>query len=717
MDLARTRVPLFRTAARRAGRTRSLAVGSDDALAASFVGRAAELAVLQAVAGRSDVARLVYVYGPPGVGKSSLLRCFARLARERGDRVTAIDMCDLDPVPEALIGALISEQAHGRRGWTGGVRPKGASVAAGLALLRRMPRPHVLVIDTYQPTELLDSWLRDVLLPQLPAATVIVLASQHSPASGWLGAPGWPTVLRPMPLSGLDREETGAFLGARRAPAELHAEAFALTRGHPLALALVAELLARNPRSPLAFAAVPDVVRALVQRFVGDTTDAHERAALDVSSVLRAVDEPMLAALVPGVEVGALFRWLESRSFIERGPSGLRLHAIARDVMLADLRWRAPERHATLVLRAMEQYVQRFLRGTVDPDRVALDVLFVHRQGLALATDWDGAGELRIDVARHADVESLHAMVARHEGADNAALFLRWLQHGLEVRVVRGRTGEVVAFVAFIALERARPGDIQADPATRAAWRLVKKTLRPGEQANLVRWWMDRDGYQAMSPATLVLGSLMMRKNFTPGLALSLWPVTNLAFWTEANQAMQLIRMAQADFESGGRRHAVFGVDLRERPMALWLADFTRRQAGADVMPSAEREVLTRAKFDRALRAALRQLHQLERLAQNPLARGRMVSDVVAADASSEVRAVALRRLIEEACEALAKGPRTTPLYEAIRHAYLTPAVKQEVAADLVGVSLRTYRRCLASAIGAIGTRLWQRELGADTSL
>ncbi|MFO0750378.1 MAG: hypothetical protein U1F43_32615 [Myxococcota bacterium] len=138
--------------------------------------------------------------------------------------------------------------------------------------------------------------------------------------------------------------------------------------------------------------------------------------------MVRAADEPTLAAFVPGADDGALFRWLESRAFMDWAPSGLRPHELARDVLAADLLLRAPDRHAAITRAAIDCAVERLQRGTVDPDRVVLDVLFIHRGGLALGADWDSAAELRADLARPDDAPAILDMVRRHEGEASAAL-------------------------------------------------------------------------------------------------------------------------------------------------------------------------------------------------------------------------------------------------------------------------------------------------------
>lgn len=693
----RSRLPLFSEAVPRS--TRATA-----GIASVFLGRDAELAVLDG--DPAAPTRVVYVHGIAGVGKSSLVGRFTERCRGRRKRALLVDMRDLDPTPEALTGALVRGLRNGRPRTSAGEPREG--------VLRRLRWPDVVVIDTYQATELLDRWLVDVLLPELPAATRVVIVGRDAPSATWRAAPGWRRWCVALPLSELEPDVARALLEARGAPPHRHDEAIALARGHPLALALLADLIARDPGLTLDFAHTPDVVRALMQRFLGGIDDGRQRAALEVCALVRTIDQATLGAFVPGDDGGALFRWLATRAFIDHVATGLRPHELVRDTLVADLAWRSPERQNALNCKAIDHCIQRLRQGAVDPDRVALDVLFIHRRGLALSTDWDGASDLRADVARPDDRPAIIEMVRLHEGDDNAALAARWLDSGLEVRVVRTRDGVVAGFVAFIALERARAADIQADPATRAAWRVAKRSLRPGERANLVRWWMAADGYQTMSPAHVVLGSLMMRKNFTPGLALSLWPVSDEPHWTAVNDAaMRLTRLPLADFDSGGRRHAVLGMDFRERPMALWLAEFSRRLAGGPEPETlSDRVLLERPAFDRAVREALKQLAFPDRLAVNPLAKSRLVSDAVERGAELVARSTVLKRLIEATAGALADSPRTAHFHAALHHTYLSPAVKQEVAADLLGVSYATFRRHLAVAVALVSARLWELEIG-----
>ena len=77
-----------------------------------FVGRQDELAMLErAITAARDRPTVVCVHGPAGVGKSTLLRAFAREASLRRVPVASIDLAVLDGSPEGLLYTLSRELA------------------------------------------------------------------------------------------------------------------------------------------------------------------------------------------------------------------------------------------------------------------------------------------------------------------------------------------------------------------------------------------------------------------------------------------------------------------------------------------------------------------------------------------------------------------------------------------------------------------------------
>src|SRR5262249_54983089 len=142
-----------------------------------------------------------------------------------------------------------------------------AEGASPVAALGQQPRA-VLLIDTYEALAPLDAWLRESFLPQLPGRTTIVIAGRHPPASPWRTDPDWSDLARIVSLRNLPPEDSRSLLRARRIPEDQHAAVLAFTHGHPLALALVVDLLARGEQPNFSPEYAPDVVRVLLERFV-----------------------------------------------------------------------------------------------------------------------------------------------------------------------------------------------------------------------------------------------------------------------------------------------------------------------------------------------------------------------------------------------------------------------------------------------------------------
>jgi hypothetical protein len=109
-----------------------------------------------------------------------------------------------------------------------------------------------------------------------------VLAGRDRPAAGWLADAGWRDLIRVVPLRNLRPAESQAYLSARGVPAAEHPAVLSFTHGHPLALSLVADVAASGG-DPTALAPEqrPDVVRALLGRFVEQLPGAGHRQALE----------------------------------------------------------------------------------------------------------------------------------------------------------------------------------------------------------------------------------------------------------------------------------------------------------------------------------------------------------------------------------------------------------------------------------------------------
>ena len=72
-----------------------------------FIGRTAELTLLESALTAEELPFFVlYVHGPGGLGKTSLLSQFARLAEQRQVPAYTLDARNIEPTPEAFAAGL-----------------------------------------------------------------------------------------------------------------------------------------------------------------------------------------------------------------------------------------------------------------------------------------------------------------------------------------------------------------------------------------------------------------------------------------------------------------------------------------------------------------------------------------------------------------------------------------------------------------------------------
>lgn len=686
----------------------------EEARRGRFVGRSDEVALFHAAITASELPfNILYLFGPGGVGKTTLLAEYVRTGQAANVAVTTLDARSIDPSPDGFEFAL---------GMALGLAPGEPPIAALAAANRRA----VVLVDTYELLTPLDNWLRESFLPQLPEQTIVVLAGRNPPAPGWRTDPGWQNLVRIVSLRNLTPDESRAYLVRRAVPTDQHRAVLDFTHGHPLALALIADSFIQRGSFQFHAEASPDIVRTLVEQFVQKVPGPAHRAALEACALVRLTTEGLLAELLATPDAHDLFDWLRSLSFVESGVQGIFPHDLARDALAADLRWRNPDWYAELHRRARKYYATRLSQTHgLDQQRVLFDYVYLHRDSPLMRPylDWQETGTTMPDAIREGDREALRQMTEQHEGSESALWLDYWIERQpAEFVVYRDLSGQPSGFLATISLNNASPEDREADPATRAAWRYLEQRapLRPGERATFFRFWMARDSYQSVSALqSLIFGKAAQHYLTTPGLAFSFFSAAEPDFWTPMFTHVELPRLSEGDFEVDGRRYGVFVHDWRVIPPLPWLDLLGEREIGnaraATPPPAAPAAVvLSKPEFVAAVRDALRDFTRPDALRQNPLLRSRLVFERTGLEAKPGERVNVLRTVVREAAESLRQSPREAKLYRALYHAYIEPAPTQEQAAEILDVPFSTYRRHLTAGINLVCEILWQGEIGTE---
>jgi hypothetical protein len=527
----------------------------------AFVGRARELAVFRAALAEPErPLTVLYLTGPGGIGKSSLLRRFAQEAEAAGRKVLAIDARGLECTPEVFLARTEKALAGGRS---------------------------VLLIDVFELYRPLESWLCEQFLPSLPLGTIVVFGSRLRPAPEWRDDLAWDDILEVVDVAGLSDEDAAALLDGRGVP-EVHRRAVLdFAGGNPLVLSVAAEDAVRSAAevdAAVRWAPSHKIIESLVTRLVGDAPSPDHRQALDVCAQAHMITETMLRAALANsdADAGAIFAWLRGLPFMESGPHGLCPHDVVRDVLDADLRWRDPAGHWSMrdrILTHIDSQLQA-VRASYDSEadsvirHLCSNALYLQRDGFGRPSRFGGrrAGDVYEDVHYPWDRSALLELAARENSAQYAAIIEYWLDRQPEAfRVVRrADTREVTGLLACVRLTQPRHEDREADPFADAAWARVGQDAqtRPGEHLLLAHSVWAADGLHDDATAHALGAHLMARLIRNRGLAWSFVAISDFdGFYQNPYSSEQLRR--DDVVRVGGRPYWLYCTDRRRYPLRV----------------------------------------------------------------------------------------------------------------------------------------------------
>lgn len=651
---------------------------------------------------------LLYISGPGGIGKTTLLRELRAIAADQNVPAVHLDSRNVEAAPDAFAQALAA-----------GLGVSGPDqIEERLAAEERI----VLFVDTFELLAPLEGWLRDVFFPQLPASVLLVISGRAPLAPEWRVDSGWRTLIRHIALRNLGKEDSLAYLTQRGVPQAEQQAVLDFTHGHPLALSLVADVFQQRPGIHFQPSDVPDVLKVLLEQFVQKVPGPAHRAALEACALVRVMTEALLSAMLKLPDSHELFEWLRGLSFIEAGAAGVFPHDLAREALVNDLHWRNPDWYQELHSRARVYYSTRLPQvGPLEQQLILYDYIFLHRDNALVRPfyEWQGSGSALPGGLQKGDREILREAVDRFEGEEARRILDHWLASQPEAfLILRAPDQTPAAFAAFLALDRMDEQEGATDPAIALAWRFVQRraALRDGETATYFRFWMVLESYQEVSALQSQLFVNMVRHYLTtPGLVYTFLPCREPDFWAPMFAYADLARMAELDFVVGGQTYGVYGHDWRTVPPLTWLSLLGEREISSGPIqppePVEQMIVLDPERFAEAVREALKNLHRPLALRESPLLRSRLIVERTGLEADAGERVERLQLALREGSERLRATPRDMKFFRALHHTYLQPAPTQEMAAEVLDLPFSTYRRHLRSGIERLTEFLWQQEI------
>lgn len=633
-----------------------------------FVGREAELAVFRALLTDDPSASVVFVHGPGGIGKSTLLREIARLAAVHGCSPWSLDGRELVPVPGELETVFTAA--------------------------REEPRPIVL-LDTYERVSDLDAVLRQRLIPALPERALVVIAGREPPAPEWF-EDGWEHVTRSLRLGPLTAAEGRALVCAQ---GEVDARTTtALVRwsvGSPLALTLAAAVARREGGwDGRGFEQRPELVEMLVRRLAQSQVEDQHADVVAVAAIARVTTAAMLADVLPAHDPNAAHLWLRAQSVAEPIGDGLAMHALVRRAVLAHLQVTRPEREREL-RRAIADHL--FARAAAGEPRLTIDLAeLIRSPTLRWGFGAEGAVGLHADGLRPGELEQLTPEILARGSEVWWEATRRLAERSPEHVVVARDARETLCGITVACTPaNATPG-ILDDPFV-GDWVRHAREHVPGGDAMIWRDSMDLTTSERGDLGSRVLAVLNTAAVLGSGLVnprcfyLPINPVNAASVAFAADSGSR--HVPELDVHVGELRHQCHVIDYGPDGLLGSQRDTIYAELGVP-RPSRTTAVGSPPRVTvEDVRQALRDLDRPSRLAVGPLAEA-----VGGSDPAAAVRTL----LVRAADQAFGAGAEEQLMRDLVRRAYVDHQTSHEDAAHELHVSRTTYFRRLRQATARV---------------
>lgn len=533
--------------------------------AGRVVGREAELGRLDGLV-QVDGPIVAFVHGIAGIGKTTLLRCFAERARRMGARVIEIDGAGIEPSASgfqeelaAAIGLPVSATHF----------EIGERVAGFGGIV-------VVVIDAYERLRLLDTWLRQDFVLSLPVGCRVLIAGRDRPLLGWATAFAGAGAFLDVALGGLAEADALAMLGQSGLDDSNARAIVRLTHGHPLALQLAAAAPEAAVGTTVAHThahLVHELANAYVDDLPGDT-----RTVVEAASVVRRATRSLLRAMLPTMAPSDAFERLARLPFVSRTDEGLAMHDLVHDVVQGALRADDPAAYNMYRRAAWEQLTAE--ARSIGPSslwRYTADMLALIDNPVVREAFFPASAEfLAVEPARADDGAAILDIAQSNEPAAAAqALTALWAACPEWFFVVRDPQEGTLGYYVLCRSDEAANAIVDAHPIM-SEWRrhLRRHPVAPDEIVLYMPRWLTKGLGETACPAQAAcwLDVKRLYMELRPRLRRLYTTVIDLGAWAPVVLPLGFTPLAESAVELDGVTFHTALLDFGPGSVDGWLA-------------------------------------------------------------------------------------------------------------------------------------------------
>lgn len=375
-----------------------------------FVGREKELEAISLTLSNPEW-KLLNLYGPSGIGKTTLLKLFTQVA--------APNCCFYFDGHQSF--HTPHEFSTKLRSFLDSITEDMAEITTLLNSYAAEQQGLILLFDTFEQWTAIERWLRDEWFPKLNPLVKICIAGRYALDGAWLRN-GWNLYIENIQLLPLSLSEIHSYAKAWGIlDRDIIVSLQRFSNGLPLALSLACEIIVRKGKGNTSFLdqrQQKQIIGHLVSELTKDIEDSHLKTYTEAASMVWHFDQELLQSMLQASITNESFRQFCRLPYVIRLENNWTLHDSVRQWTFTDFRNRMPQTFYNYRNQALKELSKREAAYPQFKTDLAFEKLYLHELDFVREFRFQCDDNLRMGECREQDlaqVELLYIQYLRNQ--------------------------------------------------------------------------------------------------------------------------------------------------------------------------------------------------------------------------------------------------------------------------------------------------------------
>jgi transcriptional regulator with AAA-type ATPase domain len=433
---------------------------------------------------------VVFIHGIGGIGKTHLIK---KVLNEINSNINSIylDCRDIEPTEIGFLESLSDKALIDLNG-------EKLNLSVFINKLEKLDHRTVIVLDSYEKFNLLDTWIRNDFILSLPSTVKTIIISRQSPNISWFTNSNLGTFVKEIEIEELSYEESLNFLKSKGVSTIDSENIYKLVHGHPLALDLTTRIIKNFPETRIEYESFPKVFNKITKVFLEGLDNPNLRECIESVSPIRRFDESLLKFIHKNTNLDILLNDLVELPFITLSSEGYVMHELVRENVARDLLMRDPERYneyKNLAFKYLSDRSKQIKKAKLW--QLTADLLYLIENPIVRDAFFPkDSSDYAVEYAKKNDIDNILKITSENEPGDVVNIYKSWWDElPTAFKVVRNILNEVEAFIIICEPDEINNKLITNDRIT-GLWlsHLESNPVEKAEKVLFLRRWLSK-GY------------------------------------------------------------------------------------------------------------------------------------------------------------------------------------------------------------------------------